>query len=75
MSDFLVWLFFAQRNHAQIVVITDVGRVGMVDISEITADFDSLGLVQPQNITAVAFALAALDRADDASFGNALACE
>ena len=75
MRYFFVRVDVAQRHHAEIIVVAGVGIVGVIDISEVAGDFDSIVGTEPQNVATIAFAGDALKPTDDGSSRDMSPCK
>ena len=50
---FFVRLDFTQRDHAEVIVITGVGFIRMIDVFKITENFNTPAFTNPENIGTV----------------------
>jgi hypothetical protein len=65
VGDLFPRLYISQGAHLQIIVINRIGRVAVIDKSELAANLYAIVLVQPENMLAVARGGDAIDDTDD----------
>jgi hypothetical protein len=65
VGDFFTRFDVSEGAHLQIIVIDRIGRVTVIDKSELAANPDAIVLVQPENMLAVARGGDAINDTDD----------